>query len=76
MKIAVQVVDQATGHRTGVNSMERADLAAALHTLPDKERYLVLIIMEESGEGWEFSVAPFYSVEQFISYFDEGYENG
>lgn len=71
MKIAVQVIDKETGQRTKCNAMERNDLGNALESLPDKEKYLVLVIMEETSEGWDFSQAPIYSAEQFMEYFGD-----
>lgn len=69
MKIAVQLLEHSTGRRTKINAIERDEFADALLQLPDPEKYLIVVVMEMTEEGWDFSDCPLYSVQQFIEYY-------
>jgi len=72
MNIIIQIIKPDTGQRTEPMSGDRSDLGRMLRaadTVPDDA--IVLVLMEHSGDEWEFSAAPLFKKSTFCEMLEE-----
>lgn len=73
MKIITQLVELSTGKRSDVMTATRDEFAKHLADTPLRTEAGILVLMEHNGDEWQFSNAPFMTVEQFCNHM--GYHN-
>lgn len=72
MKIIIQVLKPDTGQRTEPMAGDRTELARLLRaaeTIPDEA--IILVLMENRGEEWDFSSAPLFKKSTFCDMLED-----
>lgn len=69
MECVFQLINSTNGQRSPAMKVTRVELANKAAELPEIDKYLVLVLMDQVSGDWDYSTAPLFRLDNFVKEF-------